>query len=62
MKPICPKCQKKTVTSYVRGTHREYVAIGYYCSHCDMMVKQMSIEPPKVFRMDVRDFLSGTKE
>lgn len=62
MKPICPKCQKKAVTSYIRGKNREYVPIGYYCPNCDMMVKTMSNEPPKVFRMDIRDFLSDTME
>ncbi|MGP6221055.1 MT-A70 family methyltransferase [Caldiplasma sukawensis] len=62
MKPICPKCGKKSLTFYIRGQNRQYIPSGYYCSGCESIVKPMKSDPPKVFRMDIRDYLNETNE
>lgn len=62
MKPVCQKCGKKSMTFYIRGNNRQYIASGYYCSKCDSIVKPVNSDPPKVFRMDVRNFLNETNE
>jgi N6-adenosine-specific RNA methylase IME4 len=61
-KPICPKCNKKANVFYIRGVNREYIPSGYYCPRCDIIVKPMNINPPVVYRMDIRDFLNETNE
>ena len=61
MKPSCLKCGKKAVVHYIRnGT--KWISIGYYCPRCDLIVRPVNPDPPKVFRMDVVEFLNNSAE
>ena len=46
MKPSCPKCGRKSVTFYIRGKDRKYLTEGYYCHHCEVIVRPMDLNPP----------------
>ena len=61
MRPSCMKCGRKSQTHYIR-THKQWIAVGYYCPKCDLVVKQISLEPPIIHRMDVKEFLNSTTE
>jgi N6-adenosine-specific RNA methylase IME4 len=58
MKPSCQRCGKKAVVHYIRSNKR-WIAIGYYCSRCDLIVKPIHSDPPVVHRMDVREYLNN---
>ena len=61
-KPICPRCGKKTVTFYIRGNKREYLPMGYYCNQCDETVKRIPTAPPKIYRMDIWEYLNSATD
>lgn len=61
MKPSCQKCGRKAVVHYIRSGST-WISIGFYCPDCDEVVKLPNPDPPKVFRMDVLEFLNNTKE
>ena len=61
MKPVCPKCGRKSIVHYIRsGTH--WIPIGFWCSRCEIPVSPATVEPSRVFRMRVEDFLNTTTE
>ena len=61
MRPSCLKCGRKSQTHYIRN-NKQWIAVGFYCPKCDLVVKQISLEPPIIHRMDVKEFLNRTTE
>ena len=61
MKPSCQRCGRKAVVHYIRSGSK-WISFGFYCPHCDEIVKPPNQDPPKVLRIDVRDFLNSTQE
>ncbi len=61
MRPSCLNCGKKSQNYYIRN-NKQWIAVGYYCPKCDLVVKQISLEPPIIHRMEIRDYLNTTSE
>ena len=60
MKPVCPKCGKKSIVHYIRDKKR-WISAGYYCPKCDLIVRPNHSDPI-IHRMDIMEFLNTTAE
>ena len=61
MKPVCPKCGKKSIVLYIRSPNN-WVPVGFWCQRCGIPVSTATVEPPRVFRVRVEEFLNSSKE
>ena len=59
--PMCPQCNKRTVTHY-RRENDKLIPLGPWCQWCNKPVETVDRTPPVTHNMDIKDFLSAHRK